>query len=171
MKQEPTELARILAYVAPYWRRLVLVVLLSLTGTVLALFIPFLSKLLVDSALLEGDGGALVRIVGAFVGITALSFVMNVVSGMRYTRVSADILFDMRRKLYEHLQKLSPRFYARTSLGEIVSRINSDMGEIQRVASETALASIGNILFLVGTVGALLWLDARLMSQSGGCHV
>ena len=166
MKQEPTELALILSYVAPYWRRLVLVVLLSLTGTVLALFIPYLSKLLVDSALLEGDRRALVSIVGAFVGITALSFVMNVASGMRYTRVSADILFDMRRKLYEHLQKLSPRFYARTSLGEIVSRINADMGEIQRVASETALAWIGNILFLVGTVVALVLLDARLFLVS-----
>lgn len=166
MKQEPTDLSRILGYVAPYWRRLVLVVLLSMTGTVLALFIPLLSKLLVDSALLAGDVGALVRIVGAFVFITALSFIMNVASGMRYTKVSADILFDMRRNLYEHLQTLSPRFYARTSLGEIVSRINSDMGEIQRIASETALAWIGSILFLVGTVGMLLWLDARLFALS-----
>jgi ATP-binding cassette subfamily B protein len=80
--------------------------------------------------------------------------------------VSADILFDMRRKLYEHLQTLSPRFYARTSLGEIVSRINSDIGEIQRIASETALAWIGNVLFLVGTVAMLLWLDARLFLVS-----
>ena len=123
-------------------------------------------KLLVDLALLGRDVGALVRIVGAFVAITVLSFIMNVTSGMRYTRVSADILFDMRRTLYEHLQTLSPRFYARTSLGEIVSRINSDIGEIQRIASETALAWIGNVLFLVGTVAMLLWLDARLFLVS-----
>ena len=161
-----SDLARVLAYVAPYWRRLVLVVALSLIGTVLSLFIPYLSKLLVDLALLGRDVGALVRIVGAFVAITVLSFIMNVTSGMRYTRVSADILFDMRRTLYEHLQTLSPRFYARTSLGEIVSRINSDIGEIQRIASETALAWIGNVLFLVGTVAMLLWLDARLFLVS-----
>ena len=166
MKPEPTDLARVLAYVAPYWRRLVLVVLLSLIGTILSLFIPYLSKLLVDSALLARDMGVLVRIIAAFVAITVLSFVMNVTSGMRYTRVSADILFDMRRTLYEHLQNLSPRFYAGTSLGEIVSRINSDIGEIQRIASETALAWIGNILFLVGTVALLLWLDARLFLVS-----
>ena len=166
MKQESSDLARVLSYVAPYWRRLVLVVTLSLIGTVLSLFIPYLSKLLVDLALLGRDLGALVRIVGAFVAITVLSFIMNVTSGMRYTRVSADILFDMRRKLYEHLQTLSPRFYARTSLGEIVSRINSDIGEIQRIASETALAWIGNVLFLVGTVAMLLWLDARLFLVS-----
>jgi ATP-binding cassette subfamily B protein len=166
MKQESSDLSRVLAYVAPYWRRLVLVVVLSLIGTVLSLFIPYLSKLLVDVALLGRDVSALFRIVGAFVAITVLSFIMNVTSGMRYTRVSADILFDMRRTLYEHLQTLSPRFYAKTSLGEIVSRINSDIGEIQRIASETALAWIGNVLFLVGTVALLLWLDARLFLVS-----
>ena len=167
MEQEDrSDLKRVLAYVAPYWRRLVLVVVLSLMGTVLSLFIPLLSKLLVDSALLGRDTSALVRIIGLFVGITAASFVMNVASGMRYTRVSADILFDMRRELYRHLQKLSPRFYAETPLGEIVSRINSDIGEIQRVASQTALAWLGNVIFLVGTVGMLIWLDARLFLVS-----
>ena len=166
MKQESSDLSRVLAYVAPYWRRLVLVVVLSLIGTVLSLFIPYLSKLLVDVALLGRDVGALFRIVGAFVAITVLSFIMNVTSGMRYTRVSADILFDMRRTLYEHLQTLSPRFYAQTSLGDIVSRINSDIGEIQRIASETALAWIGNVIFLIGTVALLLWLDARLFLVS-----
>ena len=77
------------------------------------------------------------------------------VSGLRYTRVSADILFDMRLAMYRHLQRLSPRFYARTRLGDIMSRINNDIGEIQRIAAETALAWFGNVLFLVGTVGML----------------
>ena len=166
MEQDRSDLRRVLSYVAPYWRRLVLVLVLSLTGTVLSLFIPYLSKLLVDSALLGRDTGALVRITGLFAGITVASFVMNVASGLRYTRVSADILFDMRLELYRHLQRLSPRFYAGTTLGEIVSRINSDISEIQRVAAETALAWLGNVIFLVGTVAMLIWLDARLFLVS-----
>ena len=166
MESGRSDLSRVLAYVAPYWRRLVPVLVLSLTGTVLSLFIPYLSKLLVDSALLGRDLGALTRITGLFVGITVASFVMNVAGGLRYTRVSADILFDMRLELYRHLQKLSPRFYAGTTLGEIVSRINSDISEIQRVASDTALAWLGNVIFLIGTVGMLIWLDARLFLVS-----
>ena len=83
-------------------------------------------------------------------------------SGLRYTRVSAEILFDMRLDLYRHLQRLSPRFYARTRLGDIVSRLNNDIGEIQRVAAEVALSWIGNLLFLAGSVGMMIWLDARL---------
>ncbi len=87
---------------------------------------------------------------------------VNVVSGLRYTRVSADILFDMRLQMYRHLQRLSPRFHARTRIGDVMSRINNDVGEIQRIAAETALAWVGNVLFLCGTTVMLAWLDMRL---------
>jgi ATP-binding cassette subfamily B protein len=76
--------------------------------------------------------------------------------------VSADILFDMRLALYRHLQRLSPRFYARTPLGDILARVNNDVGEVQRVAAESLLAWVGNLLFLAGSVVAMVWLDVRL---------
>ena len=155
-----------LVLVLPYLRRLLLVLGLSLISTILALFLPYLSKDLIDRALLGRDASMLGRIVLLFCGITALSFALNTASGLRYTRVSAEMLFDMRLALYRHLQRLSPRFYARTPLGEIVSRINNDMGEIQRIAAEGALAWVGNVLFLAGTIGIMLWLDLRLFLLS-----
>ena len=149
-------------FIVPYWRRLTLVLAVSLVSTGLSLYLPYLSKALVDDAMLGRDMTVLVRIVELFAGVTLLSFVLNVISGLRYTRVSAEILFDMRLALYRHLQALSPRFYARTKLGDIVSRINNDIGEIQRIAAEMALAWVGNVLFLIGTVAILLMLDWRL---------
>ena len=160
------ELRWALRFVRPYAKWLVLVLVLSLASTGLSLYIPYLSKDLVDTALLGRDGAALTRIVALFAGITVLSFGLNVVAGMRYTRTSADILFDMRLALYRHLQRLSPRFYARTPIGDIMSRINNDIGEIQRVVSESLLSWLGNIAYLLGTVGILLWLDARLFLVS-----
>jgi ATP-binding cassette, subfamily B, bacterial len=155
-----------LSFVLPYRRALILVATLSLVSTGFALYLPYLSKELVDQALLGRDVGALFRITGIFVGITVVSFLINVWSGLRYTKASADILFDMRLLVYEHLQRLSPRFWAQTSLGEVVSRINNDVGEIQRVAGETALGWFGNVIFLVGTVAMLIWLDWRLFLVS-----
>ncbi len=160
------DLRRALRYVLPYWRRLLLVVGISFVSTSLSLYLPYLSKDLLDNALLGRDMSALVRVVSLFSIATVLGFVLNVVSGLRYTRVSAEILFDMRLDLYRHLQRLSPRFYAHTKLGDIVSRINNDIGEIQRIAAETALAWVGNVLFLVGTVVIMLWLDWRLFAAS-----
>ena len=156
------DLRRALRFIVPYWRRLTLVLVLSVASTALSLYLPILSRDFFDGALIGRDPTTLVRVVLVFAAVSVASFITNVVSGLRYTRVSADILFDMRLEMYRHLQRLSPRFYARTRLGDVMSRINNDIGEIQRIASETALAWLGNVLSLGGTVAMLAWLDARL---------
>ena len=156
------DLARALRFLVPYWRRLALVLALSVASTALSLYLPILSRDFFDGALIGRNVATLVRVVTLFAVVSIASFAVNVVSGLRYTRVSADILFDMRLEMYRHLQRLSPRFFARTRMGDIMSRINNDIGEIQRIAAETALAWVGNVLFLAGTVVMLAWLDVRL---------
>ena len=156
------DLRRALGYVRPYWRRLLPMVGLSVVSTGLSLAMPLLSKLLVDRALIGRDVRVLVLAMAGFLGLTLAGFVVNVVSGLQYTRVSVDILFDMRLALFRHLQQLSPRYYAQTPIGQIASRVNSDVGEIQRVAAEVALAWVGQVLFLVGSIVMLILLDVRL---------
>ncbi len=149
-------------YLVPYRGRLAVVVFISLLSTALSLWLPYLTKILVDDALIAQNGDALRRTVLLFVAAAAAAFVLSVVSGLVYTRLSAEILFDMRRDLYAHLQRLSPRFWAATRLGDVVSRINGDIGEIQRIVAETALAWFGNVIFLAGSIAVLVWLDWRL---------
>jgi ATP-binding cassette, subfamily B, bacterial len=160
------DLRRALSYVTPHWRRLLLVLGLSLISTVLALYIPLLSRKLIDGALLGGNSAMLVRIVGQFAALTLGSFALNVVSGLVYTRSSAEILFEMRLGLFRQLQRLSPRFYADMPVGQIATRLNADIGEIQRVAAELALAWMGNVIFLVGSVVILYRLDRVLFAAS-----
>jgi len=159
-------LRRAIGYVVPYWRRLAVVMVLSAASTAGSLYQPLISRDIFDNALLAGDARRLVVLAGLFALIALASFAINVASGLLYTRVSADVLFDMRLDLYRHLQRLSPRFYARTRLGDIMSRLNSDIGEIQRIAAETTLAWVGNVLFLAGTIVMLAWLDPRLFAIS-----
>lgn len=151
-----------LSYVKPYWRRLGAIAALSLFSTALSLAIPYLSKALVDRALVGRSLAALYWTVALFAATSVAAFAISTITGLTYTRVSADILFDMRLALYRHLQQLSPRFYARTPLGEIVARINNDVGEIQRVGAESVLAWGGNVFYLAGSAAAMLWLDVRL---------
>lgn len=139
---------------------------LTLASTAVSLYLPSLSRNLVDDALLGRSVPALVRVVGLFLGLTLASFALNVAGGLTYTRASAEILFDMRLAVYRHLQRLSPRFYARMPLGQIVSRVNADIGEIQRVAGEIALAWVGSVVFLVGAVVILFTLDPVLLALS-----
>src|SRR5262249_40589943 len=102
------ELRRALRFIAPYWRRLAVVLALSFVSTALSLALPLLTRDFFDRALIGRDLTTLVRVALLFAGVTLAGFIVNAVSGLRYTAVSADVLFDMRLEMYRHLQRLSP---------------------------------------------------------------
>ncbi len=123
---------------------------------------PYLTKFLIDEALVRRNGRMLWIAAGMMFAATVVGFVLNIISSYHYTRVSAQILFAMRLRCFEHLQRLSPRFYARTKLGDIVSRLNNDIGEIQRVSSDVILSLLSNLIFLVGSVAIMVLLNFKL---------
>ena len=157
---------RALAYVVPYWRGLLAVMLLGLFSTAVGLVQPYISRLLIDDALLRRNLHALTMIAIAMVVVTIVGFVLNIASSYYYVRLSAESLFDMRLAVYRHLQQLSPRYFTQKKLGDIVSRINNDIGEVQRVCSDTLLSVLSNLLFLVGSIAIMSWLNWRLMLAS-----
>ncbi len=147
---------RALAFVVPYWRRLGLVLAISMVATLLGLAQPYFLKLLIDDALLSRNFSLLFWISVGLFAVSIVGFLLNTLSSYRYVQVSAEALFDMRLAVFRHLQTLSPRFYARTATGDILSRLNNDVSEIQRVASDTLLAFITNLAFLAGSI-TILW--------------
>ena len=98
--------------------------------------------------------------------VTIIGFALNIASSYCYVRLSSACLFDMRLAVYRHLQRLSPRYFSQKKLGDIVSRINNDIGEVQRVCSDTLLSVLSNLLFLVGSIAIMSWLNWRLMIAS-----
>jgi ATP-binding cassette subfamily B protein len=166
MKIPFAQYKRALAYVVPYWRGLLAVMLLGLFSTAVGLVQPYISRLLIDDALLRRNLHALTMIAIAMVVVTIVGFVLNIASSYYYVRLSAESLFDMRLAVYRHLQQLSPRYFTQKKLGDIVSRINNDIGEVQRVCSDTLLSVLSNLLFLVGSIAIMSWLNWRLMLAS-----
>ena len=168
---EPTSIPfaqyrRALAFVAPYWRGFAFVTLLGLLSTAVALAQPYISRLLIDDALLRHNLSALGKIAALMVAVTIVGFAVNIASSYRYVRLSAEVLFDMRLAVFRHLQQLSPRFFAKSKLGDIVSRINNDIGEVQRICSDTLLSVLSNVLFLVGSIIVMALLNWRLFLAS-----
>jgi ATP-binding cassette subfamily B protein len=153
-------------FLRPYSKPLVLVLFVSLLSTLLGLVQPYISRLLIDKALLLRDMHALVQIAGLMFFTAVLSYALNIVSSYRYIRISAAMLFDMRVALFRHLQTLSPRFYAQFRLGDLMSRLNNDVSEVQRVSADTLLSILSNVVFFVGCVGMMLWLNWRLFLVS-----
>ncbi len=157
---------RALRFIVPYWPRLVFVLLAGIASTGFGLLQPYISKLLIDDALLKRNLRMLLIVSGLMFGVTVLGFVLNIFSSYQYVRVSASVLFDMRVALYQHLQTLSPRFWAQRKLGDVVSRINNDIAEVQRVSSDSLLSVLSNVVFLIGSAAIMLALSPRLFLVS-----
>jgi ATP-binding cassette, subfamily B, bacterial len=151
-----------LPFLRPYLWRMGAVLAISLLATALGLAQPYISKLLIDRALLLRDARALWQVAGLLVAATIGGFALNILASWRHVALSSAMLFDIRVALLRHLQSLSPRFYGRFRLGDLMSRLNSDVSDVQRVAGDTALAALANVLFLAGSIAMMLWLDWRL---------
>jgi len=139
-----------------------MVMALGLLSTAISLAQPYISRLLIDDALLRHSMRALGEIAALMVAVTVAGFVVNIASSYRYVRLSAECLFDMRLAVYRHLQGLSPRFFAKTKLGDIVSRLNNDIGEVQRICADTLLSVLSNLFFLAGSLAMMAYLNWRL---------
>lgn len=149
-------------FVQPHRRAIGGLLLLSFVATLLVLLQPWLTKLLIDDGLLAGDYPALVKIA---LGMTLVGVFSTALGGLNrylHTRLSGRILFALRSDLYAHLQKLSPSFFGRRRIGDLLSRIDGDVAEIQRFAVDSLFSAVSSLIGLVGALVLLLTLSWKL---------
>ena len=87
--------------------------------------------------------------------LAAVSFVLGAINRLQYVRMSGRILFALREDVYAHLLKLSPEFFRNRPVGDLVTRLDGDVAEVQRFSTDTLLAFVNSVLLLVAT-GAIM---------------
>ena len=152
----------LLPFVRPHGARLGFILLLSLASTLLALAQPYLTKFLIDDGLLGADMSVVVWICGLMVAASLIAAALGAVNRWHYVDVSARILFALRNRVFDHLMRLSPRYYGRTRGGDIIARIDGDIAEVQRFAVDTLLATVNGVIALVGALTLMFSLSWRL---------
>ena len=121
---------RLVPFVKPFVPRLIGVFGLSLVGTVLGLLWPIFTKILIDDVLIAKNLRLLWFLSGVMFLVTALGYVVGAINRYYYTQVTARILFALRQYVFAHLQSLSLRFHTRTKVGDVLSRLNTDLSLI-----------------------------------------
>lgn len=137
-------------------------ILISAVTSALALAQPWLTKLIIDDGLLAGDFNTLLY---CSIGMLSLGIVATALSGynrIKHTRLSGSILFALREDVYAHLQKLGPQFFNRQRSGDLISRLDRDIAEIQRFAVDTLFSAFSAVIGLVGTCTMMLILSWQL---------
>ncbi|HSS61177.1 MAG TPA: ABC transporter ATP-binding protein [Candidatus Limnocylindrales bacterium] len=157
---------RLLAYLArPYLGRMGLAVGLITIRSAAYLSIPYLVGLGIDRGVRPGANGNLSALV-EIVGVLLIALVVNAVANYGFLRVSgrlgADILFDLRRLLFAHVQELSLSFYERYTSGRIISRLTSDIDALNELLATGLTSVITSLISVVAISVILLRLDVRL---------
>ena len=125
--------------------------------------LPLLLVPLLDGALLGGDFRLLIQIAALMAAMQIGGLVLTSFIGYRYVGLSARALFDLRLLVYQRLQRLSPRFFAGARTGDLLSRLNTDVSELQRTAGDLLLSLTQNVLGLLVALSLLLVLAPALL--------
>ncbi|CAI8766161.1 ABC transporter ATP-binding protein [Pseudomonas sp. fls2-241-R2A-110] len=135
---------------------------LSVCASLLVLVQPWLTKLLIDDGLLARNFAMLVLIAGLMIVAGLLGTALSGINRYLHTRLSGRILFALRDDLYRHLQTLSPSFYGQRRIGDLMSRLDGDVAEIQRFAVDSLFSAVSSVIGLVCAVAMLLTLSWKL---------
>jgi len=155
-------LKRLFGYVRPYWKTLIVTSVLLLLYTGLNLLPPLFQREIVDQVIGARDLSRLGVMIAALIGVYALLQFVNF--GDLYIRhaLGERVIFDLRVRIYAHLQRLSLSFFELTSTGELMSRVTNDVNALEHFVTHGVALTAVDLLRLLGASAVLLALDWRL---------
>ncbi len=156
---------RVVARLAPYVRPSAHLVAIATVAMIVfaasLVAVPWLIKVAVDDYIVPGDLGGLGFIVALFVGNALMSVAAHFTQEIAMTRAGQGVLYRLREDMFAHLQKLSLKFYDRTEVGRLMSRVLGDVYQLQEFLS-VAVITIGDLLSLILIVVAVVTLSLKL---------
>ncbi len=155
-------LLRVLRFATPYFSKIAGLMLTILLITGLTLLNPLIMRDLIDNALPNGDTTRLNWLALALVAIPITNGLIGVFQRRLSSQIGEGVIYDLRRALYEHMQRMSLRFFTQTRTGELMSRLNSDVVGAQSAVTWTLTNMTTNIITVVGTLSIMFALEWRL---------
>jgi ATP-binding cassette subfamily B protein len=153
---------RIWAFVHPYRRQVLLSVAAVLTFTAMQLLIPLIIRYAIDHGMQPGGSHqALTFAMIAFLAAILINYCASYWQEMLVGNVAEEVLFDIRKAMFSHLQRVSLSFMDKTEVGRLMSRLQGDVNSMQEFL-ETSVLSVGDITLLFGIVFVMLYLDFKL---------
>ena len=158
-------LKRIFSFLLPYKKELIGVVLVILVSSVLGVIPSVLTGKIIDDGLIGKNFEVLIRLVILSVILIVFSNAVTLFESYLNAIIAGGVTYDMKNKLYSHLQKMSYGFFMNRRQGEIITRMTEDVNGVQNVISQTltkALKNIGTIIITAITLFKTNWILALM---------
>jgi ATP-binding cassette subfamily B protein/subfamily B ATP-binding cassette protein MsbA len=159
---DPQVARRLIGFMAPYKWQMLLSAFLMLAATASSVIGPYLVKVAIDDGLLAGDPITLRNVVLVYLGAAIVRWVFIYWRVNIMAWVGQSFIYDLRKKLFAHLQKLSLGFYSRYSVGRVITRVINDVETLREFVIWAVLAIARDLFALVGIIIAMLALDIKL---------
>jgi ATP-binding cassette, subfamily B, bacterial len=159
----PGTVKRVLGIALPYRRDLIWFLLLVIGSSVIGVVTPLLAGDIVNRiASLEGTAGDVIRIAMFIAGLAVVDAAISVGTRWYSARIGEGVIYDLRSRVFEHVQRMPVAFFTRTQTGALVSRLNNDVIGAQRAFTSTLSGVVSNIIGLVLTAGVMLTLSWQI---------
>ena len=157
---------RLIAYMKPYAHWVIFALLLVLGLTAFDLYRPMLVGDAIDAFGANGDYDVIIATAIKYVVVLALSFAFNIAQTWILQKTGQNIILQMRKDLYRHIQSLGSRYFDITPVGKLVTRVTNDVEALNDMYSGILVQLFRNIVKIVGLAGVMLVLDVRLAAIS-----
>ena len=148
-------LKRVFSYLVPYWKQFSLVLVCLLVSSVFTLLPSILTGKIIDDGLIGRNMKALITLILLSLAVTLGANLIGVAESYLNTWIAQHITFDMRNKMYRHLQHMSQRFFTSSNQGDIITRMTSDISGVQQIITGTLTSIISNSITLIVALVAM----------------
>ena len=157
---------RLIAYMKPYAHWVIFALLLVLGLTAFDLYRPMLVGDAIDTFGANEDYDVIIATAIKYAVVLALSFAFNIAQTWILQKTGQNIILQMRKDLYRHIQSLGSRYFDITPVGKLVTRVTNDVEALNEMYSGILVQLFRNIVKIVGLAGVMLVLDVRLAAIS-----
>ena len=157
---------RLIAYMKPYAHWVIFALLLVLGLTAFDLYRPMLVGDAIDAFGANGDYDVIIATAIKYAVVLALSFAFNIAQTWILQKTGQNIILQIRKDLYRHIQSLGSRYFDITPVGKLVTRVTNDVEALNEMYSGILVQLFRNIVKIVGLAGVMLVLDVRLAAIS-----
>jgi ATP-binding cassette subfamily B protein len=161
-KTNPHTMKRIIQAFAPYRVEVITIALAILLGSLLGLVPSILISHVFDDAIGKGDVTLLLIYIAIMAAALILSGIIGIGQAYLNNKVGQNVMYDLRNRLYQHLQSMPLSFFAGTRTGEIQSRLSNDVSGVEGAVTNTATSLLSDLSILVGTVVAMIVISPLL---------
>lgn len=145
-------LKRIFSYLMPYWKQMLLVLVLIAVSSIMRLWPSVLTGRIIDEGLISQDMSRLVLLIILSLAVTLGANLIGVGESYLNNWIAQHITYDMRNKMYRHLQHMSQKFFTTNNQGDIITRMTSDISGVERVVTSTFTSILSNSITLIAAV-------------------